>query len=173
MAKRLVAGVIRDKVEAITEAVAEEAKGHAPDAKRWHATNGADARPSHRHADGQTIPATIPCRLPNMKYTGQGGGRRGPGAGPDSWVTFSTVDLADRPRDPDLPIHQRVNCECQSIQLLVDAVASPPFQAHQAGRRAGRARTGRAAARVLERDALPLHAGLLDQPRGRGICGTC
>ncbi|WP_186403817.1 hypothetical protein [[Actinomadura] parvosata] len=116
LAKRLAAGVIRDKVERITEAVAEEAKDRAPAAKRWQATNGADARPSHRHADGQTIPATIPYRLPKMEYLRKDGDdRRRSDDGPGRWITLSAVDLADRPRDPGLPIHQRINCECQSV----------------------------------------------------------
>ncbi|MEV0996874.1 hypothetical protein [Nonomuraea sp. NPDC050202] len=116
LAKRLAAGVIRDKVERITEAVAEEAKDRAPDAKRWQTTNGAEARPSHRHADGQTIPATIPYQLPKMEYVGRASDDRGrAAAGAGRWVTSTAVDLADRPRDPSLPIHQRINCECQSV----------------------------------------------------------
>jgi hypothetical protein len=116
LAKRLAAGVIRNKVERIAEAVAEEAKDRAPDAKRWQTTNGADARPSHRHADGQTIPANVPYQLPKMDYDRKGGDdarRRSTGAG--GWVLLTTVDLADRPRDPSLPLHQRINCECQSV----------------------------------------------------------
>ncbi|TMR97312.1 hypothetical protein EJK15_18750 [Nonomuraea basaltis] len=111
LAKRLAAGVIRDKVERITEAVAKEAKDRAPDAKGWQATNGADARPSHRHADGQTIPANVPYQLPKMDYVrkGRDDDRRNPqGAG--AWVLLTAVDLADRPRDPSLPLHQRINC---------------------------------------------------------------
>ncbi|WP_155127507.1 hypothetical protein [[Actinomadura] parvosata] len=106
LAKRLAAGVIRDKVGRITEAVAEEAKDRTPDAKRWQATNGADAHPSHRHADGQTLPATIPYQLPKMEYLrkGDNDGHRSMGAG--KWVTLVSMDLADRPRDPSLPIHQ-------------------------------------------------------------------
>jgi hypothetical protein len=78
LAKRLAASVIRDTVES----VAEEAKDRAQDAKRWQTTNGADARPSHRHADGQTIPATVPYQLPKMEYVREGGDqqiRRGSG----------------------------------------------------------------------------------------------
>ncbi|MEU4231087.1 hypothetical protein AB0F17_42920 [Nonomuraea sp. NPDC026600] len=116
LAKRLAAGVIRDKVERITEAVAEEAKDRAPDAKRWQTTNGADARPSHRHADGQIIPASVPYQLPKMEYVRKGGDdRRRSGTGPGRWVTLAAVDLADRPRDPSLPLHQRIHCECQSV----------------------------------------------------------
>ncbi|MGA4995965.1 hypothetical protein [Nonomuraea bangladeshensis] len=116
LAKRLAAGVIRDKVESITDAIAEETKDRAPDAKRWVTTNGPDARPSHRHADGQTIPATIPYRLPKMEYIRKGGDNRRTGAhGPGGWVTLTAVDLADRPRDPGLPIHQRINCDCRSV----------------------------------------------------------
>ncbi|WP_433513740.1 hypothetical protein ACQP2T_61025 [Nonomuraea sp. CA-143628] len=134
LTKRLAAGVIRDKVERITEAVAEEAKDRAPDAKRWQATNGADARASHRHADGQTIPATVPYQLPKMEYVRKGGDNRRRGAGPGRWVVVTAVDLADRPRDPSLPLHQRINCECQSIPVPgVIAAATRALPVHVRG----------------------------------------
>ncbi|MEU6712943.1 hypothetical protein ABZ897_15795 [Nonomuraea sp. NPDC046802] len=116
LAKRLAAGVIRDEVERITDAVAKEAKDRAPDTKRWVTTNGPDARPSHRHANGQTIPATVPYQLPKMEYIRKAGDdNRQKAQGPGGWVLRTAVDLADRPRDPQLPIHQRINCGCQSV----------------------------------------------------------
>ncbi|MET8006167.1 hypothetical protein [Nonomuraea glycinis] len=114
LAKRLAAGVVRDHVEAVTEAVAEEAKDRAPDAKTWTSDGSPDVRPSHREAHGQTVPENVPYRLDGMTYIRKGrkGGNKAGG-----WKLLTDVDLADRPRDPQLPLHQRISCNCRSIPM--------------------------------------------------------
>ncbi|MFI6900345.1 hypothetical protein ACIBKY_03735 [Nonomuraea sp. NPDC050394] len=49
-------------------------------------------------------------------------------------MTLTAVDLADRPRDPSLPLHQRINCECQSVIMPgVIAAATRALPTHVRG----------------------------------------
>ncbi|MEU4703380.1 hypothetical protein [Nonomuraea dietziae] len=102
LAKRLATTVIHDQIERITAEVEREAQDRAPDAKTWVSENTPTTRLSHRHAHGQTIPDNVPYRV---------------GALDASQENSSSVHLAARPRDPRLPLAERINCGCQSVTL--------------------------------------------------------
>ena len=55
VAARLVAPV----VDRFADAVRDKAREHAPDARVWRAQGDDRVRPTHREADGQTIPANL------------------------------------------------------------------------------------------------------------------
>lgn len=130
LAKRLAAGPIRDKVESITDAIVREAKDRAPDAKTWITEADERVRPSHAHADGQTIAENLSYELPAMVYQRKGRGPDGKAINPEGgWQTTDGVDLASAPRDPELPLHQRVECRCESVPagpLLAEATHALP-----------------------------------------------
>lgn len=114
LAKRLAAGVVRDQVEAVADAVAREAKDRAPDAKQWVTDGGEHVRPSHAEANG-TI---IPYQLTAMKYVRKGRTSSGDAANSTGgWKPTKGVDLADRPREPQLPLYQSINCNCRSVAV--------------------------------------------------------
>ncbi|MGW0485760.1 hypothetical protein [Nonomuraea sp. NPDC003214] len=99
---RLANGPVRRAVDQLTDRAEQAVRDHVPDAKQWVSTQM--KRPAHTDAHGQHVPENVPYRLKG----------KGPG-----W------DLADRPRDPTLPAHQSIGCQCQSLPLpgaIADAV---------------------------------------------------
>ena len=118
LAKRLAAGVVRDQVEAVADAVAREAKDRAPDAKQWVTDGGEHVRPSHAEVKGTMVPENIPYQLTAMTYVRKGRTSNGNAANAGGgWKATEGVDLADRPRDPQLPLYQSVNCHCRSVAV--------------------------------------------------------
>ncbi len=114
LAARLAAGPVRRIVEDVAEDIAQQARENAPPAKVWQTDADEHVRPSHAAAHGQTIPANIPFRLERMVYERKG--RRPDGRAVNQaggWKTVDGWDVADRPRDPRLPVHQSINCRCQ------------------------------------------------------------
>ncbi|MER5649723.1 hypothetical protein [Streptosporangium sp. NPDC002524] len=114
LAKQIAAKVAR-VVDAVNDDLADQTRQDAPDGKTWHAQPG--ARPSHAAAHTQAVPANVPYRLDRMVYVRKGRGADGKAVNaaggwkrvPGGW------DLADRPRDPDLPEHQAADCRCKSM----------------------------------------------------------
>lgn len=84
---------LRPHVDRVAGRLRNQVRARAPEAKSWLSARDERVRPSHVTADGQTIPANIPFILPKA------GGAAG-------------EDLADHPRDPNLPIGNRANCRC-------------------------------------------------------------
>lgn len=109
---------MRRKVERIVEAAAAETRNRAPDAKTWSTDPDGRARPSHAHADGQTVAENVSYKLPKAATTAEG-----------KPVIVPGYDYASRPRDPRLPSHQADGCRCQSIPVpgaLADATRTTP-----------------------------------------------
>lgn len=111
---RLAAGPVRRAVDKVTDRAEREVREHAPEAKEWETDGDEQVRPSHAAADRQSIPANLPYRLPKQTYLRKGEDAENPAGG---WTLTPGWDLADRPRDPGLPVHQAVNCRCESRHL--------------------------------------------------------
>lgn len=88
------------QVEDTAERARDEARRRAPDGKYWLSARDERVRTSHREADGQTVPANVPYRVPPTPYTPSG-----------------RPELADAPRDPRLHISNRANCRCVAVSL--------------------------------------------------------
>ncbi|MBG0818993.1 hypothetical protein [Planomonospora sp. ID82291] len=132
LSRKLTALVAR-RVQDVADDVAEAARAGAPPAKQWITDTDEKVRPSHAEAHGQLVPGNVDYRLPAMVYLRKG---RDPGGDAineaGGWkILPGRWDVADRPRDTRLPIHQSRNCRCQSVEVP-GAVA--------AGIHAGRAR---------------------------------
>ena len=116
--------VVRPVVERIAEDLREEAARRAPDGSRWETAEDERVRLSHAEADGQVVPDNLRFRLPAVAYVRKGRGRDGKALNPaGGWKLTAGWDLARRPGDPDLPLHQRVNCRCRAVRVP-GAVAS-------------------------------------------------
>uniref|UniRef100_UPI003F49407A hypothetical protein n=1 Tax=Nonomuraea sp. CA-251285 TaxID=3240002 RepID=UPI003F49407A len=115
------AQLVRPRVERILDRVADRAQRDAPPAKAWLTNEDERVRPSHRAAHEQTIPANIPYQLQKTFYVRRGRGRGGKAINPGGgWKTLDATfgyDLAMEPRDPGLPIEQRIECRCESVEL--------------------------------------------------------
>jgi|GEM_PF-3419944 len=118
LAARLAAGPIARHVEHVAEQIARAARANAPDGKVWITAEDERVRPSHNATHGQTIPENIPYRLPQVVYIRKGRGPDGKAINKaGGWKIVPGYDLADAPRDPSLPVHQRINCRCRSAEL--------------------------------------------------------
>jgi hypothetical protein len=93
-AVRRVAADVRDRVQ----------RG-APDAKVWITRHDGRVRPSHREADRQEIPDNLRYLIPKVN------------TGNDLNDIRIGFDQARAPRDPSLPIGNRINCRCASLPL--------------------------------------------------------
>jgi hypothetical protein len=100
-------GVLLPAVERVKRALRDEMRDRAPDGKVWMTARDERVRQTHVHADSQEIPA-------NLRYVLEVPGRGGQPTG--------EVELARRPRDPDLSIANAINCRCESVSVP-DAVA--------------------------------------------------
>lgn len=81
------------------------ARTNAPPVKVWVTARDDRVRDTHVQTDGQAVPANLPFKLPAASGVGH--------------------DLAGFPRDPDLPIEQRINCRCADPvlpELLRDSI---------------------------------------------------
>lgn len=112
------ARMVRSQVERIAGEVRDEAQRNAPAAKVWISARDDRVRPSHEHADGQTIPANLRFQLRRMFYVRKGRGEDGKAINfAGGWYEASGFDLARWPRDPDLPRDQLIRCRCESQEL--------------------------------------------------------
>jgi hypothetical protein len=134
------AQLVRPRVDRILERIRDRAQRAAPPAKAWLTYEDDRVRPSHRATHGQTIPANIPFRLPKMFYERRGRGPDGkainPGGGYKVVPAGLGYDTAMEPRDPDLPLEQRIECRCESVELpgaVARAIVATPVTV--AGRR--------------------------------------
>lgn len=111
-------------VQQITEQVAAKAAESAPDGHLWVTHADERVRPSHAATDGQLIPGNLRFRLPKSVYVRKGRGPDGRAINPaGGWKVVPGVDLARQPRDPALPLHQRIRCRCRLVPVP-GAVAS-------------------------------------------------
>jgi hypothetical protein len=93
----------------VARQVEDSARSRAPEGKSWITMRDERVRTSHRHADGQIIPA-------NLRYEIEA-------VDPKHWdqVIPGTHELAREPRDPNLQLGNRYACRCFS-ESDVDAV---------------------------------------------------
>jgi hypothetical protein len=89
--------IARPNVERLNEDVRDVARRLAPDVRTWLTVRDERVRRTHEKTDGQTIPDNLRFKLPSTSGVGH--------------------DLAKHPRDPNLPIAQRINCRCDDPTL--------------------------------------------------------
>lgn len=99
------AALIRPKIDRINEDVRDAARRLAPDVKVWMSVRDERVRKSHVKADGQTIPVNLRFKLRKVA------------AGNDEDDIRLGFDLARHPRDPSLPVGNRINCRCEDPVL--------------------------------------------------------
>lgn len=85
------------KVRELADALANRVRANAPDAGVWMTWQDERVRPTHREADGQTIPDNLRYELNKPHEEG--------------------TELARAPRDPDLSIGNRINCRCLAAKV--------------------------------------------------------
>ncbi len=88
IAEKIAQPFLRD----VLDSLRDEARRRAPDTRVWVTMRDERVRPSHRDTDAQVIPANLRFKMPKANGSGH--------------------DLARHPRDPNLPIEQRINCRC-------------------------------------------------------------
>lgn len=88
----------------LADLLAERLAANAPDARVWITMADERVRTTHRHADGQTIPANLRFVLEHPR-----GNNWDEGDG--------THELAAHPRDPDLSPGNRIYCRCIDADL--------------------------------------------------------
>lgn len=99
--------VLGPVVDNAADIARDEAQRAAPPVGVWLTARDERVRPTHRDTDGQEVPDNLRFRLPSAHGTG--------------------YDMAQAPRDPDLPIEQRIACRCQVGTLpraLADSIRS-------------------------------------------------
>lgn len=101
--------IVRPQISRAVDRIRDAAIAGAPDGKVWVTANDERVRHTHRETNGQAIPANIPFKVPNVHGTGN--------------------DLAMHPRDPNLPVANRINCRCGDpviASLVADTIHSTP-----------------------------------------------
>lgn len=101
IARRLLA----PQVGRLSRAVMMAARRRAPAGKRWQSVGDERVRHSHRAANGQTAPDNLRYYLPKVN------------TGNDVNDIRVGYDLARYPRDPELPIGNRIHCRCSSLPV--------------------------------------------------------
>jgi hypothetical protein len=98
--------IARPLVERLNEDLRDAARRRAPDVKTWMTVRDERVRRSHVRTDGQTIPVNLRFKVPKV------------GTGDDPNDIRVGFDLARHPRDPALPIGNRINCRCADPVLV-------------------------------------------------------
>jgi hypothetical protein len=98
----IVARMVADRVQQITEQVAEAARDNAPGTKTWTSRGDALVRPEHREAHGQEVPENLRFVVRSPEYDQQHYG-----AGEHQQLR--------EPRDPDGTPGAVINCRCQAV----------------------------------------------------------
>lgn len=89
---QVAARILRPGVDRLTDAVHDAARRFAPPVRVWLTVRDERVRHTHAQTDGQTIPDNLRFKIPATSGVGH--------------------DLARHPRDPGLPVANRVNCRC-------------------------------------------------------------
>lgn len=89
----------------VAQAVAAQGRANAPDGALWVTARDERVRRSHVRADRQEIPANLRFHVPKVD------------TGDDANDQRSGFDLAAAPRDPSLPIGNRIACRCARVPL--------------------------------------------------------
>lgn len=84
------------KMRRVVQMLTDQVKTNAPEARVWVTMRDERVRKSHMDTDSQVIPTNLKFILPR------------PGGGHDE---------AAKPRDPNLPADQRINCRCDDPAL--------------------------------------------------------
>lgn len=92
-------------VNRLSEELHGLSQAYAPDAKVWITMRDERVRHSHADADGQTVPENLRYKVKKVN------------TGDDVNDVRAGFDLARQPRDPNLPIGNRINCRCESLPL--------------------------------------------------------
>lgn len=111
------AQIVHPAIEKIVAALEDEAKRLAPAVKVWVTAHDERVRPSHVDTDGQAVPENLRFKVPKVNRGNDVGDQR-----------FG-YDMAREPRDPSLPIGNRINCRCDSPRiptLLKDSIHATP-----------------------------------------------
>lgn len=90
---RVAARIARPKVDRINESVRDAARRNAPPVRIWITMRDERVRHTHVLTDGQVIPDNLRFKMPAVTGVGH--------------------DLAKHPRDPSLPLEQRIHCRCE------------------------------------------------------------
>lgn len=80
------------EAQRLTQLLADRVRANAPGAGLWMTAQDERVRPTHRKADGQTIPDNLRFIVEHPSHSGH--------------------ELAQGPRDPDLSLENRINCRC-------------------------------------------------------------
>ncbi len=96
--------VVRPRMDDILDMLLRSAQQNAPDVKIWVTMRDDRVRLSHERTDGQAIPANLRFKVPKVN------------TGDDINDVRFGHDLARYPRDPSLPIGNRINCRCSAQQ---------------------------------------------------------
>lgn len=111
--------VMKPRVDTALDMLCDAARAKAPGVKVWVTMRDERVRTSHRKTDAQAVPANLRFRLP----------KAGRGDGDVSLSDIGNVDLARFPRDPNLPIANRINCRCEAPtvpHLLRESIKRTP-----------------------------------------------
>lgn len=107
-----VAAMIRPRIDRLNEDVRDAARRRAPEVKVWMTMRDERVRRSHILTDGQAIPENLRFKVPKVA------------TGNDINDVRAGFDLARQPRDPALPIGNRIRCRCEAVYLMGVLAAS-------------------------------------------------
>lgn len=97
--------IARPFVARVLDMLQDEARRGAPSTNVWITARDERVRASHREADAQVVPSNLRFKIPKVA------------TGDDVNDIRAGFDLARYPRDPDLPVGNRINCRCEAPPL--------------------------------------------------------
>lgn len=95
----------RPKMQQVLDMLTDEAKLRAPECRVWITMRDERVRASHIETDSQVVPDNLRFKVPKVD------------TGNDINDIRVGYDLARHPRDPELPIGNRINCRCSDPPL--------------------------------------------------------
>jgi len=107
--------VARPALDRALARMRDSARMHAPVVRAWVTVRDERVRASHVRTDGQVIPDNLRFKVPKVN------------TGDDVNDVRAGFDLARFPRDPNLPIGNRIHCRCADPvipNLLKDSIHS-------------------------------------------------
>lgn len=103
--ERMAAEVGAPAARHLAELLADRIRVNAPSVKTWITVQDERVRVTHRHADGQTVPANLRYLLEHPSG--------------NNWdEPDGSHELARAPRDPNLSLGNRLYCRCISADLV-------------------------------------------------------